>query len=81
MTFFLTTGVLMQPENVEVSINDHLQKFSFKWNGSWPTATVFIVLTRKQMKGKQLDKDAWHDWEELIQVFSLFQLRKLIIDC
>ncbi|RMX37715.1 hypothetical protein pdam_00023012 [Pocillopora damicornis] len=62
-----TEGVLMQPENVEVSINDHLQKFSIKWNGSWPNATVFIVLTRKQMKGKQLDKDAWHDWEELIQ--------------
>lgn len=71
----------MQPENVEVSKNDHLQKFSIKWNGSWPTATVFIVSTRKQIKGKQSDKDAWQDWEESIQVSILFQLRKLIIDC
>ncbi|XP_022788161.1 anosmin-1-like isoform X2 [Stylophora pistillata] len=61
--------VLMQPENVEVEVssNDHSQNFSIKWNGSWPTATVFIVSTRKQTKGKQLDKDVSHDWEELIQ--------------
>ena len=68
----------MQPEDVEVSLssNDESLNFSINWNGSWPSATMFVVLTRQQAKRVPADEDTSQGWMELIQVYIKLKFEK-----
>lgn len=60
----------MTPENVDVSTtnNEDTQNFSITWNGTWPSATVFVVMVRQMKKGVTPDVAPSHGWTELKQV-------------
>ena len=61
----------MRPENVQVSVPERKKKsqnYTIFWNGTWPFATVFVVMGKQQKKGSSADTDAPQDWKELRQV-------------
>ena len=61
----------MRPENVQVSVPERKkrsQNYTISWNGTWPFATVFVVMAKQQKKGSSSDTDAPQDWKEVKQV-------------
>lgn len=65
----------MRAENVQVSVserNKKSQNYTIFWNGTWPFATVFVVMARQQKKGSSSDTDAPQDWKEIKQVSRSF---------
>ena len=61
----------MRPEDVQAVVVSKRKKitdlnYTISWNGSWPSSTVFVVMSRQQKKLTSLDAE----WAEIKQVCS-----------
>lgn len=60
--------LLMRPEDVQAVVVSKRKKiadlnYTISWNGSWPSSTVFVVMSRQQKKLTSLDSE-WTEFKQ-----------------
>lgn len=61
----------MRPEDVQAVVVSKRKKitdlnYTISWNGSWPSSTVFVVMSRQQKKLTSLDSE-WTEFKQVCQ--------------